>query len=107
MDPHRFVIPVQLAAVDVGAAFEIGLCRSGISRGFPVPTSSTAAMAVAAVEVEGAEAGRVDAPASIEMTLRMTFSTLWTGLQRSDACSYIVGSSPGVCKMEMQTVPSG
>ena len=41
------------------------------------------------------------------MTLRMTFSTLCTGLQRSDACSYIVGSSPGVCRIEMQTVPSG
>ena len=48
-----------------------------------------------------------DAPASIEMTLRITFSTLWTGLQRSDACSYMVGSSPGVCKIDMQTVPSG
>ena len=43
----------------------------------------------------------------MEMTLRMTFSTLCTGLQRSDACSYIVGSSPGVWRMEMQTVPSG
>ena len=47
------------------------------------------------------------APASIEITLRITFSTLCTGLQRSDACSYIVGSSPGVCRIEMQTVPSG
>lgn len=47
-----------------------------------------------------------DAPASMEMTLRMTFSTLWTGLQRSDADSYMVGSSPGACKMEMQTLPS-
>ena len=47
-----------------------------------------------------------DAPANMEMTLRMTFSTLWTGLQRSDADSYMVGSSPGACKMEMQTLPS-
>jgi hypothetical protein len=46
-------------------------------------------------------------PASIEMTLNMTFSTLCTGLQRSDACSYIVGSSPGVCRIEMHTLPSG
>ena len=43
----------------------------------------------------------------MEMTLKMTFSTLWTGLQRSDADSYMVGSSPGACKIEMQTVPSG
>ena len=50
---------------------------------------------------------QLSAPASIEMTLRMTFSTLCTGLQRSEACSYIVGSSPGVCRIEMQTVPSG
>lgn len=48
-----------------------------------------------------------DAPASIEITLRMTFSTLCTGLQRSEADSYMVGSSPGVCRMEMHTVPSG
>lgn len=43
----------------------------------------------------------------MEMTLRMTFSTLWTGLQRSDADSYMVGSSPGACNIEMQTLPSG
>ena len=46
-------------------------------------------------------------PASIEMTLRMTFSTLCTGLQRSEACSYISGSSPGVWRIDMQTLPSG
>lgn len=48
-----------------------------------------------------------DIPASMDMTLRMTFSTLCTGLHRSEADSYIVGSSPGACKIEMQTVPSG
>lgn len=47
------------------------------------------------------------APASIEITLRITFSTLCTGLHRSEACSYMVGSSPGVCNIEMQTFPSG
>jgi len=46
-------------------------------------------------------------PASIDITLSMTFSTLWTGLQRSEACSYIVGSSPGVCSIEIHTFPSG
>jgi hypothetical protein len=47
-----------------------------------------------------------DIPASMEITLKITFSTLCTGLQRSEACSYIVGSSPGVCSMEIQTLPS-
>jgi hypothetical protein len=47
-----------------------------------------------------------DIPASMDITLKITFSTLCTGLQRSEACSYIVGSSPGVCSMEMQTLPS-
>ena len=46
-------------------------------------------------------------PASMEITLKMTFSTLCTGLHRSDASSYMVGSSPGVCKIDMQTFPSG
>jgi len=46
-------------------------------------------------------------PANIDITLRMTFSTLWTGLQRSEACSYIVGSSPGVCSIDIHTFPSG
>jgi hypothetical protein len=45
-------------------------------------------------------------PANIDITLRITFSTLCTGLQRSEACSYMVGSSPGVCNIEMQTFPS-
>jgi hypothetical protein len=38
----------------------------------------------------------LNVPASIEITLKMTFSTLWTGLHLSEADSYIVGSSPGV-----------
>jgi len=41
------------------------------------------------------------------MTERRIFSTLWIGDQRSDACSYRFGSSPGGCRMEMQTVPEG
>ncbi|KAF9815681.1 hypothetical protein IEO21_04398 [Rhodonia placenta] len=44
---------------------------------------------------------------NIEITLRRTFSTLCTGLQRSDALSYMVGSSPGAWRMEMHTLPSG
>lgn len=46
-------------------------------------------------------------PASIEMTLKRTFSTLCTGLHRSEALSYMRGSSPGVCKIEIHTFPSG
>jgi len=34
------------------------------------------------------------------------FSTLWTGLHLSALDSYPKGSSPGACKMEMQTLPS-
>jgi len=45
--------------------------------------------------------------ANMEITLKITFSTLCTGLQRSEACSYMVGSSPGVCNIEMHTFPSG
>jgi hypothetical protein len=50
---------------------------------------------------------QVGAPASMEITLNMTFSTDCTGLHLSEACSYMVGSSPGVCRIEIQTVPSG
>lgn len=40
------------------------------------------------------------------MTLSSTFSTLCTGLHRSDADSYMFGSSPGACRIEMHTFPS-
>lgn len=43
--------------------------------------------------------------ASILITLISIFSTLWIGDHRSDACSYCSGSSPGGCRMEMQTSP--
>jgi hypothetical protein len=49
----------------------------------------------------------VNVPASMEITLKITFSTLCTGLHLSDACSYMVGSSPGVWRIDMQTFPSG
>lgn len=32
--------------------------------------------------------------------------TVWTGDQRSAAFSYPCGSSPGLCRIEMQTLPS-
>ena len=89
---HRLVVPVELAAVDVRAALEVRLCRSRCAQG---PRSQHRVCE-----------GPKHAPASIEMTLSRTFSTLCTGLQRSDAASYIVGSSPGVCRIEMHTVPS-
>lgn len=39
------------------------------------------------------------------MTLSKIFSTLWTGLHRSLALSYELGSSPGACRIEMHTSP--
>ena len=85
---YSLVIAVQLAAVNVGTTLQVGFC------------SDIHALLVC-------NSRQRDVPASMEMTLRMTFSTLWTGLQRSDADSYMVGSSPGACKIEMHTVPSG
>jgi hypothetical protein len=35
------------------------------------------------------------------------YPTVCTGDQRSAAASYPIGSSPGLCKIEMQTLPSG
>ena len=43
---------------------------------------------------------------SMLMMLSMIVSTVCTGLHRSLACSYPIGSSPGECKMEMHTRPS-
>ncbi len=43
--------------------------------------------------------------ASMLMTLIRIFSTLWIGDQRSDACSYWSGSSPGGCRIDIQTSP--
>ena len=34
------------------------------------------------------------------------FSIDWTGLHLSELDSYPIGSSPGACKIEMQTLPS-
>ena len=45
-------------------------------------------------------------PASMLTTLKRIFSTLCTGLHRSELLSYMFGSSPGACKMDIQTVPS-
>ena len=44
---------------------------------------------------------------SMEMIDSMIVSTVCTGDQRSFACSYPIGSSPGLCRMEMHTLPSG
>lgn len=44
---------------------------------------------------------------SIEMIEIMIVSTVCTGDHLSLAFSYPFGSSPGVCKMEMHTRPSG
>jgi len=44
---------------------------------------------------------------SIEITEMRIVSTLWTGDHLSFALSYPYLSSPGSCKIEMQTVPSG
>lgn len=35
------------------------------------------------------------------------FSTLCTGLHRSELLSYPVGSSPAVCNIDIHTLPSG
>lgn len=43
---------------------------------------------------------------SMEMIDSMIVSTVCTGDQRSLACSYPIGSSPGECRMEMHTRPS-
>ena len=88
---HLFVVSIQLAAIDVCPTLQIWFYfnqkadKVGNSLCINRPS---------------------DLPASMDITLKMTFSTLCTGLQRSEACSYIVGSSPGVCSMEMQTLPS-
>lgn len=42
--------------------------------------------------------------ANMDITESKTFSTLWTGLHRSELFSYPRGSSPGACKMLMQTL---
>ena len=46
-------------------------------------------------------------PASMLTTDSKIFSTDWTGLHLSALVSYPIGSSPGACKIEMQTLPSG
>jgi hypothetical protein len=45
--------------------------------------------------------------ANIDTTDRRIFSTDWTGDHRSELDSYILGSSPGGCKIEMHTSPFG
>lgn len=44
-------------------------------------------------------------PANMLTTLRRIFSTLCTGLQRSELLSYMLGSSPGGWRIEIHTVP--
>lgn len=44
-------------------------------------------------------------PANIDTTEINIFSTDWTGDQRSKLDSYILGSSPGGCKIEIHTSP--
>lgn len=46
-------------------------------------------------------------PASMLTTDSKIFSTLCTGLHRSALLSYPVGSSPGACRMDIHTLPSG
>lgn len=43
---------------------------------------------------------------SMEITLNMTVVTVWVGNHRSSGNSPLIASSPGGCKMEMQTLPS-
>ena len=44
---------------------------------------------------------------SMLMILNIMVSTVWMGDHLSEASSYPLGSSPGECKIEMQTFPSG
>lgn len=43
----------------------------------------------------------------MDITLTKIVSTVCTGNQRSEAVSYPYLSSPGSCRMEIQTTPSG
>jgi hypothetical protein len=43
---------------------------------------------------------------NMEIMESIIVSTVCTGLHRSLACSYPVGSSPGECRIEIQTRPS-
>ena len=94
---YLFVVAIQLATINVCTTLQIWF--------YTVIRSENRGMC--SMILSNFIGFKMFLPASMEMTLRMTFSTLCTGLQRSDACSYCVGSSPGVCKMEIHTVPSG
>jgi hypothetical protein len=87
-------VPSAHACIDVGARFEVRFCNTG-SRDF-VSLASFFSIS---------ERREADSPASMLMTLSKIFSTLWTGLHRSLALSYELGSSPGACRIEMHTSP--
>jgi hypothetical protein len=77
------------AGVNISTGFDIGLCRH----------------VELAVASESTMRRRDNLPASMLITLKRTFSTLWTGDHRSEESSYCIGSSPGVWRMEMHTSP--